>query len=536
MVMVKTGVIIAALVCCVLVIVGTILGVWGSGVACPDFGMDCATSPAPAAGTPGGTPAAGTPGGTPAAGTPGGAPALGSLGSTPDASATAPNVGAPSSTTTPTNKVNCVGYWDACSVSCGTGIQTYRISTPASGGGNACKDTDGTTPRAVGDTKPCSGPVCGVNCVGDWVKSSSTDSDGWGACSATCGSGTQTRTYRITTQQAAGGNSCPKGDGATETRACPNLPACAVAVNCAGAWGTWTGCSAGCGGGTRSRTYYVSTPAANGGTACPKTNGQSESEACNTTACCSAATTGAWYDVGAVICTGSSSPDPYIYQSRAVTFPANPAGSATAQACSISVAQVRNTAGPDPVGNKCPDRNPVAGTCSTTFKSWSAVDGCAITPSTKPPTAGTCAAGQFFTDTPSTGSGYFDHRYGWSVYSADGSVKYLHRYDGSQYSGNEQGTYIIGSATTKGGFTPAAAVPDALKGPGCYQWVDAKQPGDIPNQRWEQRTTTSITCPAGYIPSSDKKVCNAQPSAITGLTCDSSYFTANNGTNKCVPK
>ena len=305
--MVKTGVIIAALVCCVLVIVGTILGVWGSGVACPDFGMDCATSPAPAAGTPGGTPAAGTPGGTPAAGTPGGAPALGSLGSTPDASATAPNVGAPSSTTTPTNKVNCVGYWDACSVSCGTGIQTYRISTPASGGGNACKDTDGTTPRAVGDTKPCSGPVCGVNCVGDWVKSSSTDSDGWGACSATCGSGTQTRTYRITTQQAAGGNSCPKGDGATETRACPNLPACAVAVNCAGAWGTWTGCSAGCGGGTRSRTYYVSTPAANGGTACPKTNGQSESEACNTTACCSAATTGAWYDVGAVICTGSSS-------------------------------------------------------------------------------------------------------------------------------------------------------------------------------------------------------------------------------------
>ena len=540
--MVSTGVIIAAVVCCILVVVGTILGVWGAGVACPDFGMACVASPAPA-------PVAGTPPPvTPSAGTPppvtpsAGPPRTGVIegpppGSTPDAAATAPSVGPlPSTTPPPANKVNCVGYWDACSVTCGTGVQTYKISTPASGGGNACKDTDGTTPRAAGDTKPCSGPVCGVNCVGDWVKSTSTDGDGWGACSATCGSGTQTRTYKITTQQAGGGNSCPKGDGAKETRACPNLPACAVPVNCVGAWGEWTGCSAGCGGGTRSRTYYITTPAANGGTACPKTNGQTESEACNTTACCDAAKTGDWYDVGAVICTGSSSPDPYIYQSRAVTFPSNPTGSATAQACSITVAQIRKTAGPDPAGNKCPDRNPVAGTCSTTFKTWSAVDGCAITPSTKPPTAGTCAAGQFFTDTPSSGSGYFDHRYGWSVYSADGSVKYLHRYDGSQYSGNEQGTYIIGSATSKGGFTKATAVPDVLKGPGCYQWVDAKQPGDIPNQRWEQRTTTSITCPAGYTPSSNKKVCNAQPSAITGLTCDSPYFTANNGTNKCVPK
>lgn len=550
--MVSTGVIIAAVVCCVLVVIGTILGVWGSGVACPDFGMSC-PPPSPAgtpggapstAGTPGGTPStAGTPGGTPStARTPGGAssPALASLGSTPDAAATAPNVGAPSSTTpttaASTSKVNCVGYWDACSVSCGTGIQTYRISTPASGGGNACKDTDGTTPRAAGDTKPCSGPVCGVNCVGDWVKTASTDGDGWGPCSATCGSGTQTRTYRITTQQAGGGNSCPKGDGATESRACPNLPACAVAVNCVGAWGAWTGCSAGCGGGTRSKTYYVSTPAANGGTACPKTNGQTESEACNTTPCCDAATAGGWTDVGGVICNGSSSPNPYIYQTRAITFPSNPSGTATATGCNLVVSQYRLTAGPDQMGNKCPDEPPVAGTCSL-GNPWSSTVGCAITPSTNPPTAGTCTAGQWFNDTPSSAPGYFDHRYGWSVYNADGSVKYLHRYDGSQYSGNEQGTYIIGSATSKGGFTPAAAVPDALKGAGCYAWVDAKQPGDIPNQRWEQRTINSITCPANYNPSADKKLCEAQPSAITGLTCSrSAYFTANNGTNKCVAK
>ena len=452
--MVSTGVIIAAVVCCVLVVVGTILGVWGSGVACPDFGKDCPASPAgtpgPASGTPG--PASGTPGpasGTPgpASGTPGpasrsprttGSPALGSLGSTPDAAATPANLGSsPQTTPAATNKVNCIGYWDACSVTCGTGIQTYAISRPASGGGNACKDTDGTTPRAAGDTKPCSGPVCGVNCVGDWVKSSSTDADGWGACSATCGSGTQTRKYKITTQQAGGGNSCPKADGATETRACPNLPACAVAVNCVGDWGTWTGCSAGCGGGTRSKTYYITTPAANGGTACPKTNGQTESEACNTTACCDAATTGDWYDVGGVICSGSSSPDPYIYQSRAVTFPSNPTGSATAQACKITVAQVRNTAGPDPAGNKCPDRTPIGGTCSLGNK-WSATTGCTL-----PPVTATFSVAKF-----------------------------------------------------------------------------------------------KFSCPINYTLSytSTAAICTPNPSSITGLTCDSSYFTGNNGTNKCVPK
>lgn len=469
--MVSTGVIIAALVCCVLVIVGTILGVWGSGVACPDFGMDCAASPAPAAGTPGGTPAAGTPGG---------APALGSLGSTPDATATAPNVGAPSGTTTPTpppttptNQVNCVGYWDACSVSCGTGIQTYRISTPAAGGGNACKDTDGTTARAAGDTKPCSGPVCGVNCVGDWVKSASTDSDGWGACSATCGSGTQTRTYRITTQQAGGGNSCPKADGATETRACPNLPACAAAVNCTGAWGEWTGCSAGCGGGTRSRTYYISTPAANGGTACPKTNGQSESEACNTTSCCSAATTGAWYDVGGVICSGSSDPDPYIYQSRAVTFPSNPAGSATASACSITVAQTRKTAGPDPAGNKCPDRTPIGGTCL--YGTY--LNGCPVASVT-----GTAISCQNSGSTTSA-----------SYKLANGRCMRAPR-------------TCSRTSCTNGSFVAV------------------------------NNETTDWTCPVNTSKGTAPLSCVGNPNSITGLTCDSSYFTANNGTNKCVPK
>ena len=561
--MVSIGILIAAVVCCVLVV---ILGVWGSGVACPDFGMSC-TPPLPA-GTPAVTPPVGTPpsvgtpagmpppvgtpsAGTPRAGAPGGAPpALGSLGSTPDATATAPNAGAPPPSTTPTtpttppptNKVNCVGYWDACSVTCGTGVQTYKISTPASGGGNACKDTDGTTPRAAGDTKPCSGPVCGVNCVGDWVKSSSTDADGWGACSATCGSGTQTRKYKITTQQAGGGNSCPKADGATETRACPNLPACAVAVNCVGAWGEWTGCSAGCGGGTRSRTYYITTPAANGGTACPKTNGQSESEACNTTPCCDAAKTGAWYDVGSVICTGSSSPDPYIYQSRAVTFPSNPTGSATAQACNITVAQVRKTAGPDPAGNKCPDRTPTGGTCSTGI-AWSA-GGCTAA-ATATPTNISCPAGSTYMESaPTSGGPGFSAggdssiAPGYGIYDTVSGQKYV-RYQRSNPMINipVDGLWKTNGSCSSSGWTKVDSLPTDKFGRGCYKWAYTGRSSECPSPNWTKIAASDITCPTGYNKDVAGLACNLTSGAyVNSLTCDSTYFTANNGTNKCVPK
>lgn len=510
----------------------------GGGAGGPSTSGGGAGGPSTSGGGAGG-PSTSGPQGISLAGGPSGAV----LGFSPETATGSPSSGPRSGPASGPRGVNCVGHWGPCSVSCGTGSQTYIVDRPAGSGGESCKDTDGTA-RANGDTKPCSNPPCGVNCVGDWVKSSSTDGDGWGACSATCGSGTQTRTYRITTQQAAGGDSCPKGDGATESKACPNLPACVSAVNCVGAWGEWTGCSAGCGGGTRSRTYYVSTPAAGTGTACPNTNGQTQSEACNTTACCDAASAGAWTDVGGVICNGSSSPNPYIYQTRAITFPSNPSGTATATGCNLVVSQYRLTAGPDQMGNKCPDEAPTAGTCSY-GNQWSSTAGCAITPATTVPTAGVCSAGQWFADTPANPgatSGYsaprsFDQRYGWSVYNTDGSVKLLRRWDGSQFSGRFIGNYIIGSATSKGGFTATTTVPDALKGSGCYQWVDARQPGDIPNQRWEQRSVNSVTCPTGYTATSDKKNCTAPSSTVTGLTCSrSGYFTANNGTNKCVAK
>ena len=64
----QTGVVVAIAVCCCLLILGTVLGVYFSGVTCPDFGYECPLTPATstAAGTP--VPATGTP--VPATGTP----------------------------------------------------------------------------------------------------------------------------------------------------------------------------------------------------------------------------------------------------------------------------------------------------------------------------------------------------------------------------------------------------------------------------------------------------------------------------------
>lgn len=53
--------------------------------------------------------------------------------------------------------VNCVGAWSACSTSCGDGVQTYNILTPASGGGAACTIAEGT--QQACNLGACSGPT-----------------------------------------------------------------------------------------------------------------------------------------------------------------------------------------------------------------------------------------------------------------------------------------------------------------------------------------------------------------------------------------
>jgi len=103
--------------------------------------------------------------------------------------------------------------------------------------------------------------------VSDWKASE---------CSATCGGGTQILTRTITVQPASGA-------------ACANLQAAqscsedACPVDCVlNDWSGWSGCSADCGGGVRSKTRAVINPPEHGGESCGETT---KTESCNVQAC-----------------------------------------------------------------------------------------------------------------------------------------------------------------------------------------------------------------------------------------------------------
>ncbi len=95
----------------------------------------------------------------------------------------------------------------------------------------------------------------------------------------TCSNGSQT--YSITTAASGGGTACPYTNGATQS----------CGVSCIGSWSDNGTCSKSCGGGVEQQTYTITRNASGGGTACPYTNGATQwgSTSCNTQAClCSA--------------------------------------------------------------------------------------------------------------------------------------------------------------------------------------------------------------------------------------------------------
>ena len=105
----------------------------------------------------------------------------------------------------------------------------------------------------------------------------------WGVCDKTCGTGTQTRTFTVKTDELAGGL-CPNRDVVQEqdcnTNPCP--------VDCEGEFVDRTPggeCRYGCGTETRNVVYSITTPRAYGGQACPHADAYSRTQDCGNPAC-----------------------------------------------------------------------------------------------------------------------------------------------------------------------------------------------------------------------------------------------------------
>jgi hypothetical protein len=456
--------------------------------------------------------------------------------------------------------VNCVGSWAGCSVTCGEGVDTFRITTPAANGGKACTENNGAT-------KTCVQPPCGVDCVGDWVKNAKTNADGWGACSATCGSGTQTRQYKVSTVQVGSGKTCPHPDGRTETRQCPELSPCPTPVDCVGSFGDWTGCDVGCGGGNQSRTYQITTAAANGGRACPHVTGFKETRRCNETACCDAATTGDWYDVGSVLCSGTASATPYIYQSRAVTFPTNTNGSATASACDISVARTRETSKGCPAvaasAGVCSDSEvawsdskgcsldtPIdssSGTCNPSDVPWSKTDGCTLPSGDTTPSGGTCSiSGISWNSTdgcvvsPATRTGAV---YTCSVGSWNGAACVISPSTTNPTGGTcsqPHASWSLNGCTNGGQVSgTATACSSGILDLGSCRDTTEKYCSSSPCTKYATRikaygVVSEWNCPTGYTKSSTPKMCDPIPASVTSVSGCPANYTGDAARNTCV--
>lgn len=96
------------------------------------------------------------------------------------------------------------------------------------------------------------------DCVGSWSE--------YGACSETCGGGTKTKTYNITTPAGPGGTDCPYINGATETVPC-NTQECAI--DCTGEYDEWEPCNEF---GKQYQRFIVETVPNSTGQQCPAIN------------------------------------------------------------------------------------------------------------------------------------------------------------------------------------------------------------------------------------------------------------------------
>ncbi len=177
-----------------------------------------------------------------------------------------------------------VGNWGSCSASCGTGSTTRSVS---------CRSDSGATVADVycGATiKPATTESCEADagCVTyGWVAGT------WSSCSASCGTGTMTRsvTCASSTGVAVSDAFCGATARPTSSNSCDAGQACTTHGWVVGNWGT---CSASCGTGTISRavTCQDTTGAVVADVFCGATTKPSTLDSCEGQGGC---TTFAWF-------------------------------------------------------------------------------------------------------------------------------------------------------------------------------------------------------------------------------------------------
>ena len=164
--------------------------------------------------------------------------------------------------------------WSTCTLTCGGGThsRTREEAVAPQDGGKTCPE--------LTETKACKTEACPIVAPCEY-----SPWNAWDGCTKACKGtddvlGVQMRTRTIVAE-GTGDDACDRS-ALTETRTCGETPC--EPVDCVfGAFGQWSTCSATCGTGTQTRAKAVDTPAREGGT-CDQEQA-TEGRACNTDPC-----------------------------------------------------------------------------------------------------------------------------------------------------------------------------------------------------------------------------------------------------------
>jgi len=161
--------------------------------------------------------------------------------------------------------------WGSCSRTCGGGrhTKTRAIKREAAHGGEQCGETS--------MSEGCGDLHCPVDCImGDWSS--------WTACTASCGTGSQSRTRSPLREGQYNGVAC-------STHAHQDVQTCNdhnCPIDCKlGDWLNWGACSKTCGLGKHTRHRLVTVQPQHGGKACPWPHPMGETRGCTMGECIS---------------------------------------------------------------------------------------------------------------------------------------------------------------------------------------------------------------------------------------------------------